>query len=78
MALAIIGFIFLVVILLLVFLDIEGLRRKEERLEEEPRELEIRLRDVERYYICSTLDRNQPGKDRISAHIKGWYDSTSD
>ena len=60
MALAIIGFIFLVVILLLVFLDIEGLRRKEEELERETKEMEIRLRDCER--AVDWTHRNSGGR----------------
>lgn len=47
MVLAVIGAIMLTVALLILFLDVESVKRKEDMLDREIKEIEIRLRTVE-------------------------------
>ena len=67
MVLEIIGCVFIALAVIILYIDLESVKRKEEELERETKEMEIRLRDIERCYVDDVFDRNKGQHNRISA-----------
>ena len=65
--LTIIGAALVAVALIILYVALEGLRRKEEELDKEIKEVEMRLRDIERCYVDDVFDWNKGQHNRISA-----------
>ena len=60
MVLEIIGCVFIVLAVIILYIDLESVKRKEEELERETKEMEIRLRDCER--AVDWTHRNSGGR----------------
>lgn len=60
MALEIIGCVFIALAVIILYIDLESVKRKEEELERETKEMEIRLRDCER--AVDWTHRNSGGR----------------
>jgi len=60
MVLEIIGCVFIALAAIILYIDLESVKRKEEELERETKEMEIRLRDCER--AVDWTHRNSGGR----------------
>lgn len=60
MVLEIIGCVFIALAVIILYIDLESVKRKEEELERETKEMEIRLRDCER--AVDWTHRNSGGR----------------
>lgn len=60
MVLEIIGCVFIALVVIILYIDLESVKRKEEELERETKEMEIRLRDCER--AVDWTHRNSGGR----------------
>lgn len=60
MVLEIIGCVFITLAVIILYIDLESVKRKEEELERETKEMEIRLRDCER--AVDWTHRNSGGR----------------
>ena len=60
MVFEIIGCVFIALAVIILYIDLESVKRKEEELERETKEMEIRLRDCER--AVDWTHRNSGGR----------------
>lgn len=70
--LTIIGAALVAVALIILYAALEGLRRKEEELDKEIKEVEMRVRDFERLYVDDIFDRDKDCNNRISRDDTIW------
>lgn len=70
--LTIIGAVLVAVALIILYVALEGLRRKEEELDKEIKEVEMRVRDFERLYVDDIFDRDKDCNNRISRDDTIW------
>lgn len=70
--LTIIGAALVAVALIILYVALEGLRRKEEELDKEIKEVEMRVRDFERLYVDDIFDRDKDCNNRISRDDTIW------
>lgn len=70
--LTIIGAALVAIALIILYVALEGLRRKEEELDKEIKEVEMRVRDFERLYVDDIFDRDKDCNNRISRDDTIW------